>query len=261
MIDLRIKTKLWGNLMKRDKSIIVYIFLVVFIIVGSLVIYFSINPNNNYDKFVKDAEYTVAEVSDIVHNSYNDSLIYYIKYTVDEVEYEVEAADIPFATNIGEKVGIYYDRDNPERYMIKENHKEQNYGVLFIGIIFVSVGILGLILNVVERLRREKIIKNGYCVEAEIVNIDLALSDFLLKMKRYNRNVGTDLYIIIVYCTHPFTGISNTYKSQILSWNPNLYYKIGDKVPIYFDRNNDSKYYIDFDTVKKNGIEVFDNSI
>lgn len=147
--------------------------------------------------------------------------------------------------------------------MLKENHKEPQYQLQIVGFIFVLVGILGLILNVVERLRQKKIINNGYCVEAEIVSIDLAVSDFLLKMKRYNRKSGPVPYRITVYCTHPFTGIDNAYISHILSWNPNLYYQIGDKVPIYFDRNNDSKYYIGvgFGAIKKNGIEVIVNLI
>lgn len=97
-----------------------------FILMGILVIVVVLNELSNDDKFIKDAEYTVAEVSNVVHKDGKSNSIYYIKYTVDGEEYEVESAAVPYATNIGERVGIYNDREKPKSICLKRIIKNHN---------------------------------------------------------------------------------------------------------------------------------------
>ena len=100
---------------------------------GIIVVVAVLYELSNYDRFIKDAEYTKGEIVSIQRirkrNSTDDDYDYRVnvKYTVDGEEYLTVSKHYSASMHKGKSIGVYYDKNNPSDSIV-ENHGLRNIG-------------------------------------------------------------------------------------------------------------------------------------
>lgn len=239
----------------KKGTFFLFLFCIIFMFSGVLVTVLGIGITRDYNEFVKTAKYTKGEIKEIITTRDSDgdaSHDVYVKYIVDGEEYEVKSNYYTSSMYVGKEIGVYYDKNNPHKSKV-ESSVANNTWPIVMGIVFALFGLIPLIIFGVKISRRRKIIKNGICVDAEVVGIDI----------NYNVRVNhRHPYKVIVKATNPLTGESNVYVSHNIYNEVNMYLQLGDTVPIYFDNRTGKQYFIDVESLKDNvKINVFDNSL
>jgi len=103
----------------------------------------------------------------------------------------------------------------------------------FLGLIFLTIGILMIYLCAKKKTKRRAVEEEGYCVYAEVVNI------------QENRNVsinGRHPYTVECHYSDPYSGQLHVYFSDMLQYYPAEL--LGKTVRVYTRRNDDSIYVV-----------------
>ena len=103
-------------------------------------------------------------------------------------------------------------------------------------LIFGGVGIGFLVYDQRKRIRRERLVANGYYEIATIVGIEQN------PYVRVNRH-----HPYHVVCHIKRDGAIHEYRSEGFFHHPAV--NVGDPVPVYLDRQNDQNYYVDVESI------------
>lgn len=236
------------------------VFCVISMCMGILFMVFGSKASDDYDTFIKKAEYTQGVIKDIFierktgsrKNSDNVKYRVIVEYIVDGEDYNIEANHYTYSMYEGQQIGVYYDKNNPGKARVETIMTGKAFPV-GIGVVFFLIGAVPMVIFILKKRKRHDVIENGICVDAEVVSIDI----------NYNVRVNySHPYKVFVRCTNPVTGESNIYASHSIFEDVNMYLQPGDTVPIYFDNRNGKKYFIDAESVKNNkGLNIYDSSM
>lgn len=102
--------------------------------------------------------------------------------------------------------------------------------------IFGGIGIGFLVYDYRKRIKRERLVSNGYYEVATIVGIEQN------PYVRVNRH-----HPYHVVCHIERGGVLHEYRSEGFYHHPGV--NIGDPVPVYLDRQNDKNYYVDVESI------------
>ena len=99
-----------------------------------------------------------------------------------------------------------------------------------------GVGIGFLIYDHQKRLKRERLLANGYYEIATVVGIE---QNPYVRVNRHHP------YPVI--CRIEREGVIHEYRSEGYYYHPGV--NIGDPVPVYLDTQNEKNYYVDVDSI------------
>lgn len=102
--------------------------------------------------------------------------------------------------------------------------------------IFGGLGLGFLVYDYRKRIKRERLVSNGYYEVATIVGIEQN------PYVRVNRH-----HPYHVVCHIERGGVLHEYRSEGFYHHPGV--NIGDPVPVYLDRQNDKNYYVDVESI------------
>ena len=218
---------------------------IYFAAIGTLFLIIGIFICTNQFNY-KDKINTTAIITDI--SSYKDfdgkkEHRVYVKYNVNEKEYESELNG--YASNFyeGKEINIYYDKNNPK----KIGMKSLNFVFLIfpgLGLIFAGIGYTGILRRVAKKRNENNLKLDGEPINASYVET--------ITNKFYSVN-GRHPYRIICEWINPDDGEKYIFKSNNLWVNPENIIKeknISNFI-VYIDMNNKKKYVIDIDTLKE----------
>ena len=226
-------------------KIIRFLFFVPFAMAGLFVIIFAFKQKGSDEKFFEKAKPVEAVIDEITTRTVRKGTgskrktrtehDVFVTYTVNDVKYEhIEISSYSSSMSEGATMTLYYDPQNPKDIR-DEGAAEMAFPLsLFMGSIFVLVGV-GLPLGMVLAGNKgKKLMKNGIRCQAE----EICLEE--------NRNVRVNgKHPIVVYCRamDPRDNCMKEFKSK--NCYEDLYKYDIRNVDIYLDPNNMSKYYVD----------------
>ncbi len=223
----------------------------IFIFIGVLFLVIGIFIASSNIAFKNRAIEQTAYISDIRkeydgtlsesrrHRSYKA----YVKYYVDDKEYEERLDYYSGGMRVGDKVKIYYDPDHPDQILSKFG-----FNFLFIipliGLIFFAVGSVVILMKVRKIMINKSLKEKGEAVYAEISEVTLNRS--------YKVN-GRSPYIITCKWTDPSTGLIYFFKSPNIWFNPEPI--INDRqiqsLVVYIERDNPKRYFVSVEEIEK----------
>ena len=214
----------------------------IFLGIGTLFILIGIIVDLLSNRFYLDAMSTegiISWTSAELHNQEdkNNQRIF-VWYMVNGKELEAQLNYYDSSLQKGDKITVYYKKDNP--YVIKaKNHIFLN-GAAAIGIILIMVGIINGLYISWRKKECIRLKKRGILLYSKIMDVIL---DF---------QVGSMLgkYPYVVLCQYVDVKNNKIYKfkSDILWYNPKEYIK-EDTVAVFVDPKNYNRYFVDIESV------------
>lgn len=230
--------------MKKKKlgTLLVYF---CFILMGIIVVVAVLYELSNYDRFIKDAEYTKGEIVSIQRiikrNSTDDDYDYRVnvKYTVDGEEYLTVSKHYSASMHKGKSIGVYYDKNNPSDSIVEKSWFAK-YWPIGLGILFILVGLISCI-NILRSLNRIDVYRDGIKEYAEVISVK--------KINSQKTSEGKSPYKVTVEYRNFETGECKTYVSHDI-WDSKVENLTpGDKVSIYIDEKHKDNYIVDVESV------------
>lgn len=165
------------------------------------------------------------------------SKVIYVSYEADGEEMMSPLDFYDSAMRVGDSIKLYYSADDPNKIQTKESQLL----ILVFGIVgtaMLGIG-AGLVVHSVRKKAEGKRLKEmGMCLNGEIVGIAV------------NRRISSNYrhpYVLQCQCTTP-DGQMRLYQSGPIWYNPTKLLTSA-YVPVYVDRNNFKKYYVDLSRV------------
>ena len=163
----------------------------------------------------------------------------YVSYVAEGNEYESTLNGYSSSFYEGKEIEIYYDKDNPNKIGVK------SLDLLFlilpgIGLIFLVIGGTGILIKINRRNLEKRLKENGELIYADYVETIINTS--------YRVN-GRYPYKIICEWTNPVDSEEYMFKSRNIWSNPEdiIEEKNIKQFPVYIDKNNKKKYFVDID--------------
>ena len=212
----------------------------IFVIIGSIICLNIFNYKNKID-----TNGTITHItSDRDYDNENIDHDVYVKYTVNDREYESRLNSYSSSFYEGKQIKIYYDKNNPNLIGVK------SLDLLFlifpgIGLIFFIIGATGLIIKIKKNISGNKLKETGNRIDAKYIETTLNTT--------YSIN-GKSPYNIICEWINPTDSKTYTFKSKNLWYDPEdiIYRKKITTFPVYVDMNNIKKYIVDTDILNDN---------
>ncbi|KIP96305.1 MULTISPECIES: DUF3592 domain-containing protein [Pseudomonas] len=152
-------------------------------------------------------------------------------------EYHSSTCSTPPSFDIGERVAVYYDPQEPERARI--DSFEQNWiGSLIvggIGAVFLAIGLLFVLPPLFAKRRAAELRVSGTAVQAELVDVELNGS---LSIN------GRNPYRIVAQWLNPQTNKLHVFRSENLWFDPGPYIS-ESLVTVMIDPSNPRRYSMD----------------
>ena len=215
----------------------------VFFIIGLVIIGSIFNYENKVDTVG-----TITEISSYRNTNHNRTHEVYVSYTIDGKEYESKLDGYSSSFYEGKEIGIYYDKDNPNKIGVK------SLDLIFwilpgIGLIFLIIGGTGVFVKINKRKLERNLKENGELIYANYVETVLNTS--------YRAN-GKCPYNIICEWNNTLDSKKYIFKSKDIWINPEKIIKEKDikQFPVYIDNNNKKKYAIDIDILTENIVDL-----
>ena len=186
---------------------------------------------------------TMGTITEIRSYGSGDSKKYlvYVSYEVDGIEHESKLNGYSFNFREGQKIKIYYDKNDPSSI----GSKSLNFLFLMfpgMGLIFGIIGGWGLIYLHKKKNADKKLINTGRKIYASyketIVNHSCT----------YN---GKHPFILVCEWQDPVDGTTHLFKSKDIWFNPKS--KLSNRedvyIPVYIDDDNKSNYVVDIESL------------
>lgn len=221
------------------------IFYVIFLILGIGFCIASIFFIKSGKEFMDKAVEITGTISliEIDHDSDGDTTHnVYVNYEYNGVKYENKSVSTYTASmDEGDEIKLYCDPDNPEK--VDNSYGEITPGIIMaiMGIGFMLFGILPLIGDHKKNSLKKRLLQEGQKIFAIVYDVSQNTS---LEVNGRNPAVVTCRY------EDMNTGELKEYKSNNI-WDDSVYSLIVGEtnIPVYIDRQDSSKYYVDVDSV------------
>ena len=222
---------------KRERSFS-RIFIGLFSFIGIVFILIGIGVAVSRAQFLKNASPVEAKII-AMHRTGTDALgMPVVEYTVDGKKYTDTLSLSSSDMHPGGLITIYYQNDNPENIRAIETEGFLIGIFLFIGLVFASIS--WIIASVRRKHRRNirQLLANGLKVDAEITDIQ----------ENLNKRMGKH-HPIIVHCRYLSPdGRLYLFHSHSV-WCRSHEVDMKKKIPVYVDRQNPARYFVDVDAV------------
>lgn len=222
---------------------------IIFTIVGTVFVAIGIILFGSVFDYTNKIETTgiITRIS-LSGSSENDSNKVYVSYVAEGNEYESTLSGYSSSFYEGKEIEIYYDKDNPNKIGMK------SLDLLFL--IFLGLGLISLIIGVTGisakargKKSERRLKENGELIYADYVETIINTS--------YSVN-GRHPYKIICEWTNPVDSEEYTFKSKNIWSNPEDIVEERNikQFPVYIDKNNKKKYFVDIDILTENGADL-----
>lgn len=212
----------------------------LFFIIGIIAVKSSIDFKKNAleeTAIVYDIQNYVDDDGDVNHTAY-------VKYFVEDKEYNEAINYYNSSMKVGNEIKIYYDPNFPTQIQV-----EGSSTFLFIfpcmGLIFFLVGILMIINKIKKITGKNELMKNG-------IQLDAIIEDVILNTS-YSVN-NRNPYVINCKVTDiTNNGAIYLVKTDNIWFNPSSIIQQNNitSFPIYMDNKNKEKYYISLDKLNQ----------
>ena len=227
-------------LKKMSVKTILFFIGIIFFTVGTVFIVTGGFVHMSNASFMKNADTTYAEITDIEHD-YNyrngkkkKDYDVWIEYTVDGIIYNQRLNSYDSSMYVGKEIEVYYDPENPSD--VRTNSKIFEIIIMSMGGFFAVSGGTFLAVVIVKNNKVKNLRKNGEVFTGTITDVKI------------NRNVrinGRHPYKAECEVINPYDGEKYLYSSKNI--NSDISHFIGMTVNVYVDKNKKSKYYVDMD--------------
>jgi Protein of unknown function (DUF3592) len=221
-------------------NIIKYIF--SFIGIGMLIGAFFIYKNTN--DFIEKAITTDGVVIELVQSQSSDystasfsPLVAFKNQNGEEIEFKSSSSSSPANFDIGEKVIVYYELQNPQNARIKAFFELWGGATIVGGIGFIF-GLIGFGFFISDKLKKDKIAylkQNGSRIETDFQKVKVNSS--------FEVN-GRNPFQILTQWQNPATQKIHVFTSDNIWFNPSNYIK-ENKINVLIDMKNFKKYWVD----------------
>ena len=213
------------------------IFMGLFSFIGIMFILIGIHVAVSRSQFLENASPVEAEIVAMHRTGSGEMGMPVVKYSVNGQEYIGTLSLSSSDMHIGRHITIYYQNDNPEN--IRPESEGLLIGIfLFIGLVFAAIG--GIIFaarwKYYQNIR--ELLATGQQVYAEITDIQ----------ENLHKNMG-GRHPIIVHCRYQSPdGRLYLFHSHSV-WCRSHEIDMTKKIPVYVDRQNPARYFVDVDAV------------
>lgn len=227
------KTKVKSDSQKRLE----FILGIIFAFIGVILLFSGIKTmisNNTFKNENIKIEATVTDSNSV--NKYTAVTFY-----IEEKEYNAMAKTYDSQIKTGDKIEIYYNKQNPSIIYIENGNT--NGGVLIgIGVLLSAVGLSTILHKLNNSVNKEEIIKTGKKIQAD-------LEDIVYDTKTTAN--GLHPYYIVCTWKNKMNGKIYKYRSESIWYDPKPQIKkLGlEKIPVYIMPSNPSKYYVAIDEI------------
>lgn len=219
---------------------------IIFFIIGAIFATIGVVVYNNETNFKESAlitDATIVDIRAVVDSDGETSYDVYVEYYVDSVLYDGKLNYYNSTMEHGDLVKIYYDPNNPEKF-VGDGSTSVLIIMIIIGGIFSILGIGFIIFNIKSKIKRNKILKYNFIIQANIVNCVL------------NENIlinGVHPHNLIATIMSPYDGLTYTFKSESImkDLTPIIQAYSINTVPVYVNPQNYKEYYVDIDYFKR----------
>lgn len=194
----------------------------------------------SYNKFMKTAETTWAEITDIEEDVYyrkgrrRTRHHAWVEYEVDGCVYTGKLDNYNSSMYIGADIEVYYDPADPSE--VRTGSRTAEIILFSMGGGFAVLGGVFLIIVIAKKNKIKNLKLNGEALTGTIVNITQNMA------VRIN---GRHPFKAECEVKNPFDGETYLYSSENI--NSDISQFIGSQVTVYVDKNKKSKYYVDMD--------------
>ncbi len=200
------------------------------IIISNLIIIKNNFKNNSNIQLVK------AQVVSINYQNNQDE--YLLKYTINGKEYQNTTSIDLHNYEVGEKINIYYKKNNPNK-IIKKKSIIIPFILVILSIIAIIYAIIMTLQNIKEVNNIEKIIKEGLAINTTLEDIFVTARKNKFKLRTsYFNPVDQKKY---VYISESF---SRDFKDYLTTNGIK-------EITVYLNKENTNQYYVDLNSLRK----------
>lgn len=213
---------------------------IIFSAVGVLLLVIGMIIHTANTSFMKSADMTYAEITDIVrHHQYKkgnkgDNYDVWIEYTVDGKTYNSRINSYDSSMYVGKEIEVYYDPENPSDVRTGSNVAVAICTAM--GGLFFALGMTFLTVAIIKGRKRKLLKQNGEALTGTIINVSMNTNVRINNRHPYKAECKV---------INPFDGEEYLYSSENIT--SDISHLIGMAVTVYVDKNNKSKYYVDMD--------------
>ncbi|MBQ8175451.1 MAG: DUF3592 domain-containing protein [Oscillospiraceae bacterium] len=215
---------------------------VVFFLVGVLLVIVSIITFVGNKQFEANAETVMATITEIdTYRTRSNGKTkthhnVFIEYEIDGKTYNRELNYYTASMYEGKEIEVMYNPDNPAD--ARANDDFAWIILVFMGLIFGTLGGGLFFTNVIAGGKRKKLMENGDRVTGTITDV-ITVTNVKIN--------GRHPYKAEIEVIDPYTSEKYLYSSkQVID---DISYMVGSTVDVYVDRDDKSKYYVDLDSV------------
>ncbi len=201
-----------------------------------IVLFFTIG-NLNFISQAATAEGEVIRLNGKNSEVYN-SVIRFTTSNGQVIQFTNSVGSNPPEFQIGQKVKVYYNLDNPAGSAVPDSFLSFWFRPLLFGLFTLIFGGIGSGFYLAYYFAQQKmkwLQRNGQRVTAQIVSIQL---------NTRVRNQGKSPHVIVAQWLNPQSGQMHSFTSGNI-WLDPLPFTPGSSISILFDPNNLRRYYID----------------
>lgn len=223
-----------------------YLVGIIFFIVGIIFFGILLFFNHRDNEFMKHSVKVVGVIENINYDYGidDDTIDVYVSYKdLDGVNHKGRSNYSSSNMNIGDKIDVYYDINNPSSFIVK---KDAIFDYIFFGIsgLFIVLGGILIVVPIIKKNQGSNLIKNGIKLTATITSVTMN--------NNYQVN-GKSPYIInasFIYQDLMYEAKSKNiwYNAEFIINNYNI-----KELPVYIEINNPKKYYLDTTELEKYG--------
>lgn len=220
------------------------IMLMIFFIAFGLVFLIAGIIAPNITKMRGAHEYTIATIVRIERDAFDDEKDYdvYVEYNIDGVTYESRLGSYSSNMRTGDRVKIYYLKDNPNVIGYPAGEKIIMIVFTSVGGIFIIAGFIMMFSNIKNINNKKTLMKTGKKINTKFLEV------------RINRNYSVNNH-------HPFRIYTNyldettqsiyEFKSENIWKNPTeiIQFLRKESFTVYVKGNNYKKYYMDISEI------------
>lgn len=212
---------------------------VIFTIVGAIVIAVGVVSNISSKEFMENAVSANAIIEEIEVDEHGDETDHYVFVTYEYDGNEYNRVQLNYYSSDmyeGQEIEIYFNPDDPRDVRTSEGELFFAIFPIAFGCLFIAIGLPMIIYKIHKKNKKTRLIESGQRIIAEIESIDMD----------YNITInGRHPYRVFCNYNNPYDGYIYKFKSDILSFNPNDFYNIGNPVDVYVEQGNFKNYYVD----------------
>lgn len=208
---------------------------IILALVGVILLFTGIKTTISNNTFKKEN----VEIEALVTDSNSVNKFTAVTFQVDEKEYNAMAKTYDSQIKTGDKITIYYNKENPSIIFIENNNT--NGGVFIgLGIVLAAIGLSTILHKLNNSVNKEEIIRTGKKIQADLIDI--------VYDTKTTAN-GMHPYYVICGWKNKISGKSYRFKSESLWYDPKPQIKKSgiDKIPVFIIPSNPNQYYVAMD--------------